>query len=605
MSKNHTGRLADLRRILKEQSLDGVLIPSADEYQGEYVPACAARLAWLTGFDGSSGIAVVLADRAALVVPPLYAVQARAQTDPSLYTVVESPIVSPEDWLRAHVGAEARIGYDPRLHTVPQREKYAKALADRAACLVPLDPNPVDLVWAERPPVPSTLVESFPAALAGRSVAEKRALTAKTLQDKGASAFVVTMPDALAWLLNIRAQDLPHVPVALSRAVLHADGRVDWFIDPARLGESERRALGPEVSIRPPDSFAEALAGLARTARESGRPVALDGRTTSAFIADALSLAQAPVRDMPDPCIEPRALKTPAEQAAMIETHRRDGLAVELALARVSRKIAAGESLTECEVSDIFLECRARDPAFRAASFATIAAFGPHAAMPHYRPVQETDARIAAPGILLIDSGGLYCAASYAGTTDITRTMAVGNPLPEARRSATLVLKGHIAVARAVFPEGTPGAQIDGLARRFLWREGLDYRHGTGHGVGCFLSVHEEAAPISPKGTQGLRAGMILSNEPGFYREGHYGIRIENLVRVIETGAVLEDGRRMLGFDTITLAPIDRALVDPALLTAGEKDWLNAYHGRVRAAHSEQLEGEDARAWLEESTAAL
>lgn len=604
MSKNHTDRLSALRKACRGCGFDGILVPSADEYQGEYTPPCAARLAWLTGFDGSSGVAVVLPESACLLVPALYALRARTQTDPALYTVDDSAKTSVGKWLAAHAAPGAKIGYDPRLHTIRQIEGYRKALAGKDITLASLRFNLIDSLWEDRPPTPATPVELFPEALAGRSAADKRALAARSLCEEGACACVLTMPDSIAWLLNIRGADLSHVPVALSYAILDAqDGTVTWFIASERVCDDLRRTLGADVVLRAPSEFTAALETLAGGARAAGLPIALDLRTAPAHVHDTLIQAGAQVQDLRDPCIDPRACKTLSEQTAMIEAHRRDGLAMVRALAWLAREAGKG-TLTELDVSAHFLSCRARDSAFRGTSFDTIAAFNDHAAMPHYRPVPESNARIVPPGILLIDSGGLYCSGDAAGTTDITRTLAVGIPTVEMKQRNTLVLKGHIALARAVFPEGTPGAQIDTLARQFLWAEGLDYGHGTGHGVGCFLSVHEEAARLSPKGADGIRAGMILSNEPGYYQEGAYGIRIESLVLVREMGATLADGRKMLGFETISLAPFDRALIDTGLLAPEERIWIDAYHAQVRAAYAGFLDSQDLN-WLLEVTAAL
>lgn len=607
MSKNHTERLSGLREILKEAGLDGFIVPSADEYQGEYTPDCAARLAWLTGFDGSSGVAVVLPDRAALFVPGLYEVQAKTQTDTSLYQVVNGRKTPPKDWIAANAAPGAKIGYDPLLHTAAQIEAYKAALKDKEITLAPLAENPVDALWRDRPAAPASAVELFPDAVAGRSAAEKRALVARTLREKGALAFVMTMPDSIAWMLNIRAGDLEHVPVALSYAIVEeaGDGKTTWFIAPDRVGAAVRAALGPDVALRDPAEIPAALKELGEAARAAGKPMAFDPGTAPVFLQEAVKAAGAEILALEDPCIVPRACKTPSEQAAMIESHRRDGLAVVRALARLSRAFEQSANITELTVSGVFLECRRMDPAFRGTSFDTIAAFGPHAAMPHYRPIPETDIPVTAPGILLIDSGGQYLSDKFAGTTDITRTIAVGRVSDDIRRNNTLVLKGHIAVARAIFPEGATGAQIDGFARQFLWREGLDYEHGTGHGVGGCLSVHENIkVRIDPKIAEPLRVGMILSNEPGWYREGDCGIRIESLVLTVDTGETFADGRKKLRFETITLAPIDRNLIEASMLDAGEREWLNAYHDRVRAAHEAHLDAAD-HAWLLSACAPL
>jgi len=563
------------------------LIPRADEYQGEYIPDSANRLRWMSGFTGSAGIAVVLADKAAVLSDGRYTIQLGREIDAGVFETGDITKQSAGEWIVKNA-PDALIGYDPKLHT----PREIAAFKDRGIELKPLSRNPVDAVWEGRPEAPASPVENFPLEYAGHIAAEKLEALAMALKESKAEAAIISLSDSIAWLLNIRARDIAHIPVALSYGIAYDDGSFDWFIDEKRVGGDVREALGRDVRIHPPAMLEEKIAAL------RGRAVLLDERRASVWFAERLDAAGAKRIDEKDPVILFKARKNRAEQAAMRAAHLRDGVAVTKFLHWFARE-SVREKLTELDVEQKLEAFRKEAPEYREASFDTIAGFGANGAIVHYRATPETNALIERWNLLLLDSGAQYAD----GTTDITRTMAVGAPSEEMRENYTAVLKGHIAVASARFPEGTTGAQIDALARAPLWQRGLDYAHGTGHGVGCYLSVHEESASISPRGQEALRAGMILSNEPGYYKEGAYGIRLENLLLVREDGICAATGRKMLCFETLTLAPFDKALIVPELLSADEAFWLASYHKAVFAELSPYLD-EEARAWLGEQVAA-
>ncbi len=590
-------RLNALRTELARQGLDGFIIPRTDEYQGEFLPPGAERVAWLTGFTGSAGVAVVLKDRAVVMTDGRYQIQVRRQVDGALFETGDSTKIPAADWLAEHAAEGSVIGYDPRLHTVEQLRVLEMKCRNAGLVLKACAVNPVDAIWTDRPAPPESAVAIFPEVYAGRSAHDKRQDLAAALTKKKAHAYVFTLPDSIAWLLNIRGGDVPHTPVALSYAVLHeADGGVDWFINPERVPAAVKRHLGNAVRVVAPEGLEKTLTDVARAARDAGRPVLLDYKRAPVRFRLLLEQAGAEVRDEKDICIQPRACKNAAEIAAMENAHIRDGAAMARFLFWLEQEAPKG-TLTEMDVGAQLETFRAADPKYRTSSFESIVGFGANGAIVHYRAVPETNAKIVPPGLLLVDSGGQY----EDGTTDITRTVAVGAPDAEMRDRFTRVLRGHIALARAKFPDGATGAQLDTLARFPLWEKGLDYAHGTGHGVGCYLSVHEEAASISPRGHEPVRAGMIISNEPGYYKEGGYGIRIESLVLAEEAGKT-ESGVSMLSFRTLTFAPIERRMIMAELLTADEKDWLNAYHASVFQRVS-PLVSKEVAAWLKQATA--
>ena len=587
-------RLAALRAELARRDLDGFVVPLSDEHQGEYVARRSQRLAWLTGFTGSAGMAIVLAERAALFVDGRYTLQAAAQVDGSLYEhrhITEEP---PDAWLREHLGEGAALGYDPRLHGASQRDRLAAPCRAVGARLAPCEDNPVDSLWADQPPAPLGPIAPHPARFAGAEAGEKREIVAARLAKKSAAAAVLSAPDSIAWLLNVRGADVANSPLPHSFAIVHGDGDVDWFVDRRKLLPEIPVHLGNAVHVREPETMADVLGALA----DVGKAVLIDEAATPVWMVDRLTDGGAEVIRGADPCALPKACKNAVELDGIRAAHRRDGAALTRFLAWLAS--APPGSITELDAVDRLAAMRAGGEHYRGASFDTISGAGANGAIVHYRVTEESN-RTLEPGTLyLVDSGGQY----LDGTTDVTRTVAIGPPEPEHRDRFTRVLRGHIALATARFPRGTTGAQLDTLARQFLWQAGLDYDHGTGHGVGQYLNVHEGPQRISRMGSAAaLAPGMVVSNEPGYYKTGAYGIRIENLVAVTEADDV---NGGFLGFETLTLAPIDRALIDPTMLTADERAWLDAYHTRVADILTPLLTDDaDALAWLRAATAPL
>ena len=577
-----------MRTILDRQGVDGFLVPRADEHLGEYVPPGAERLAWLTGFTGSAGLAVVLRDRAAVFADGRYTLQLAEQADPALFEhrhLTEEP---PASWLAA-MAPGARIGYSPWLHS----EDGLRPYADAGLTLVPLAANPVDEAWRDRPAPPRSPAVPHPHAYAGRSSAEKRAEIAAVLRKAGQDAAVLTDPASLAWLLNIRGSDVPYTPLALGFALVHADGGVALFMDPAKLGPETRTWLGNAVEARDPVDLPAALAALA------GRRVRVDPAGSPAWFAETLRAAGAEPMSGSDPCLLLKAAKNPTEQNGARAAHARDAVA----LCRFLHWLegAAGRE-TEMSAAARLLALRAEQALFQGESFPAISAAGEHGAIIHYRVTPESDRPIRSNEVYLIDSGAQY----LDGTTDVTRTVWTGPGTPPAtlRERFIRVLQGHIALATLRFPEGVSGPHLEAFARRALWQAGLDYDHGTGHGVGSYLSVHEGPASLSRAGrVVPLAPGMILSDEPGYYEPGAYGIRLENLL-LVQAAEGLGARKPFLRFETLTLAPFDRKLIEPGLLTAEERAWLDLYHARVVAEVGSGLE-QDARAWLERACAPL
>ena len=592
-SSESAARTAALRKELREAGLTGFVVPHADEHQSEYLPASAERLAWLTGFIGSAGAAVVLADEAAVFADGRYTLQVRNEIDPAIYAVehlVENP---PSKWLAGRLKAGDRIAYDPWLMTGAEVRRLSEACAAAGAELVPIDENPIDRLWTDRPAVPLEQVTIHPLAFAGEEARDKIARLQASLAEKKADAAVLAQADSIAWLFNIRGADIAHNPVALAFAILPVSGKPELFIDGRKLANSVRTELAEIAEPRSPSELAGALAALgARKAR-----VLIDPQHSPAALADAITKAGGSVVKGSDPVALPRARKNKAEIAGSHNAHLRDGAAMVRFLAWLDRE-APGGRLDEIAAAEKLREFRgetaARDGSELAdLSFATISGAGPNGAIIHYRFSPASARRLEPDSLYLIDSGAQY----RDGTTDITRTVAVGTPTAEMRDRFTRVLKGHIAIATARFPAGVSGAQLDSFARAALWQAGLDYDHGTGHGVGSFLSVHEGPARISKLGTVPLEPGMILSNEPGYYKTGAYGIRIENLVLVLPPIKVPGGERDMLSFETLTLAPIDRRLIEPEMMTAEEIAWLDAYHARLPGALDRLLD-DDERRWL-------
>ncbi|MSP68289.1 MAG: aminopeptidase P family protein [Alphaproteobacteria bacterium] len=586
-------RLAALRAELARRGLAGFLQPVGDEHQGEAVPPGAQRLPWLTGFTGSAGLVMVLAAQAALFTDGRYTLQAEAQVDGTLFARLHSGKSPPETWLTANLRAGNRFGYDPWLHAIDAVARLRAAVEKAGATLIACDGNPIDSVWPDRPPLPIAPVVPHDLRFAGQASADKRAQTAETLAAQGADAAVLTLPDSICWLLNIRGGDVANSPQALAFALLHRDGTVDLCIEGRKVTPGLAQHLGNAVRLAAPHDFGPLLDRQVR----AGKRLGADPGTAPAWVFERIERAGAKALRLADPCVLPKARKNPVELAGTQAAHRRDGAALTRFLAAVAREAPRG-TWTEIEAQDRLASCREGGEHYRGPSFNTISGAGPNGAIVHYRARTETNRRLE-PGMLyLVDSGGQY----LDGTTDVTRAVAIGAPSPEMRDRFTRVLKGHIALATARFPRGTTGAQLDALARRALWDAGLDYDHGTGHGVGSFMNVHEGPQRIAKGGTSAaLEPGMIISVEPGYYKTGAYGIRIENLVVVVEVP--LPEGAEvdLLGFETLTLAPIDRNLVEARLLTAEEIAWLDAYHARVCAVLTPIVDAETAT-WLVQAT---
>ena len=589
-------RITRLRALMATMGLDALLVPRADEHQGEYVARSAERLAWLTGFSGSAGLAVIGRSAAALFVDGRYVVQAPGQVDTRLFTVLQVPHAKPSEWLIATLKQGGTLGYDPWLHTQASIEDLEAALAPKGIKLKALARNPVDRVWGrDRPAPPRAPVLPQALAYAGKSGEDKLSELKEALRRDGADAVVLTQPDSIAWLFNIRGADVAHNPVPLAFAVVPVAGKAELFIDKAKLGREARAHLAPLARIGDPAALASRLAAL----KASGKRVRLDPQTAASWFFRKLKGGKAPIQRGADPCLLPKARKNATEIAGARAAHKRDGAALARFLAWLDREAASGR-LDEIAAARQLERLRSETQALKDISFDTISGAGPNAAIVHYRVTTASNRPLRPGDLYLVDSGAQY----LDGTTDVTRTVAIGTPSREMQQRFTLVLKGHIALATARFPKGTRGVDLDAFARRPLWQAGLDFDHGTGHGVGSYLSVHEGPQNISKRGLATLEPGMIISNEPGYYKEGAYGIRIENLV-LVEAAARVDGGEReMLGFATLTLAPIDRRLILAALLAPEELAWLNAYHARVSREIGPEL-GADDRAWLEAATAPI
>lgn len=597
LMQTHEARLNALRKELARRNLDGFVIPISDEHLSEYVGAYAQRLAWLTGFGGSAGSAAVLKDKAAMFVDGRYTLQVRQQVSGQHYEYKSVPDDSMGDWLAENGGEGARIAYDPWLHTRGWATAMAKKLEAVGGELVPVDSNPLDAVWDDQPEPSDARAYVQDDALAGRSSAEKRGEIAEWLKAEKLDAVVISALDSVAWTLNIRGSDVDHTPVALSYLMVQADGTADWFIAPGKVPAEVAQALGNAVRIRPRDEFSAAFAELA------GKRVAADPARSVAAIFQRLDDVGAEIVSKDDPTVLPKAIKTPAEQQGHRDAQARDGVAIARFLHWLSVEAPTGEVDELAAAAKLLAFRNANSDQLRDLSFDTISGAGPNGASPHYRVDEESNRQLEPNSVYLVDSGGQY----PDGTTDITRTIWTGPDAPPAEvcDRFTRVLKGHIALDMQTFPPGTPGSSLDSLARQHLWMAGLDYAHGTGHGVGAFLGVHEGPQRIAKgRGAQAgtdqpLMAGMILSNEPGYYKANEYGIRIENLVLVEDREIEGMEGE-WLGFETLTFAPIDRTLVGKSLLSPAEIDWWNTYHAKVREVIAPQLDGE-ALVWLEEA----
>jgi Xaa-Pro aminopeptidase len=584
------GRVAALRAALKTRGLDGFVVPRADRQQNEYVAPSEERLAWLTGFSGSAGFAVVLAERAALFVDGRYTTQVRDQTDTKIFSIEHLIEAPPEQWLEANLKNGDTLGYDPWLHTAEGVEKLAKACAAAGATLKAVPDNPIDALWTERPAPPSGAVVLHDIRYAGEASADKLKRVRAEIAKLHADALLVSDPESVAWLFNIRGSDLPHTPLALADAIVRREGRPALYVEARKLGNAVRNALGDIADIHAPDALLGDLAAL------KGKTVRLDRASAADVITTTITESGGKPMRGPDPITMMKAIKNHTEIAGSRTAHERDGAAVTRFLAWFASEAPAGK-LTEIDAVNMLEAIRHDTGKLKDVSFPTISGSGPNGAIVHYRVTTASNRTISPGELFLVDSGAQY----EDGTTDITRTVIVGDPSAEMRDRFTRVLKGHIGIATAIFPENTSGAQLDPLARLSLWQAGLDYDHGTGHGVGSYLSVHEGPARISKMGTVALRRGMILSNEPGYYKPAAYGIRIENLVLVIAEPSPPGGEKPLNAFETLTLAPIDRRLIEARMLSGKERAWIDSYHERVHEVIAPQVDKPTLK-WLEAAT---
>jgi Xaa-Pro aminopeptidase len=585
-------RLALLRAELKRQGLDAFIFSRADEHQNEYVPPCEERVAWLTGFTGSAAIVVVLADKAALFTDGRYTLQAKDQIDGTFFAIehmVENPA---SKWLSENLSTGAALGYDPWRTTADGVERLEKAAKEAGARLVAVKDNPLDAVWRERPASPLTPVVLHGLQYAGEDAGKKIARIRELLTKEKIGVAVLSDPASVAWTFNIRGNDVAHTPLPLSWAIVPREGEPQLFVDARKLSNEVRDALAKLADVREPRELEVELHEAAR-----GKSVRLDQSTAPSKLAEIVKAAGGSISKGADPVTNLKAVKNETEIAGMRAAHLRDGVALTRYLAWLDRETPGGK-VSEIDAVAALETFRRETGRLKEISFPTISGAGPNGAIVHYRVTEATNRKLKSGELFLVDSGAQY----EDGTTDVTRTVAVGKPSDEMRERFTLVLKGHIAVARAVFPEGTNGAQLDPFARRALWEAGLDFDHGTGHGVGSYLSVHEGPARISKLGNAALLPGMILSNEPGYYKAGSYGIRMENLLLVEKRKGGIE--KQLLGFETLTFAPIDLRLVDTKLMSAEEIAWLNGYHAEVRAKIGPQIDVRE-RNWLDQATAPL
>jgi Xaa-Pro aminopeptidase len=588
-------RMKKLRARLKSLKLDGFLVPHGDEFQNEYLPACNKRLLWLTGFSGSAGLAVVLQNKAAIFIDGRYTLQVTNEIDPKLFEPLQVPQNAPADWIAKQVTKKARIGFDPRLLPLKTIENLRKAVeAKNPQCqFVPVDENPLDMIWEDRPPLPQTPVSIHPLKYAGQKASEKIETLKQNLRDNKQAAYLLTDQASIAWLFNIRGRDVPHTPLALSYAIIHARKKPELIIDPKKLSAVVKKKLGIDAKLVPMSKLEASIDALAK----GKGPVALDPAKTSCWFDDRLKAgSELEIIHQSDPCTLPKAIKNQTEIDGTRNAHIRDGVAVSRFLCWLEDQIETG--IDEIGAAQKLEGFRAETGKLKDISFETISGSAANGAIVHYRVDEQSNKAFKKNSLFLVDSGGQY----LDGTTDITRTIAIGKPTNEMRRHFTLVLKGHIAIATSRFPKGTRGVDLDGMARMALWKAGLDYDHGTGHGVGSFLGVHEGPQGISKLAMTAFAPGMIVSNEPGFYKTGSYGIRIENLVLVTPEQTPKGGDRAMLGFETITMVPLDLALINFDLLTSEEIDWLSSYHKKVQRLISPHLETDKERKWLRQAT---
>ncbi len=583
-----------LRAELNALDLDGFLVPHEDEYDNEYLPDCNERLLWISGFSGSAGAAIVMKDRAAVFVDGRYTLQIRQQADAEIFDYRDLVEEGLSGWIENHAKAGEKIGYDARLHS-PASLKRLKICANRAGVeLVSVETNPIDTAWTDRPAAPMAQINPQPMEFAGEEHGSKRHRIGIAVERGAADAAVITAPPSIAWLFNIRGGDVSRAPLPLAAAIINKDGTATLFVEPEKLTDETRTHLGNEVAVRPESEFAAGLKEM------QGKTVRVDPSTASAWVYDQLNAGGASVQELEDPVMRPKAAKNAAEVNGSRQAHIRDGAAITKFLHWLDTEAQSGE-IDEIQAARKLEEIRMELPELRDLSFDTISGAQGNAAFAHYRVSEDSNLKLVPGSLYLVDSGGQY----PDGTTDITRTVPIGQPTAEMRTQFTRVLKGHIALSRVRFPVGTTGTQLDTLARLPLWEAGFDYDHGTGHGVGAFLSVHEGPQRISKAPSAvALEPGMIVSNEPGYYKEDGYGIRVENL-QVVSPAKALPGGERdMLGFETLTMAPIHKDLIDLHLLTPAELAWMDAYHADVRTRILPLVEGAVAD-WLLKATEPL
>lgn len=592
----YVSRLSDLRDELSRRNLSGFMIPHADEYQNEYTPDSAERLRWVTGFSGSAGVAVAWHDSAAIFVDGRYVLQVKTEVHPSCFVPYHTADLPVTDWLSSVLQPGSRLGYDPWLHTSDDVERLRVICEQAKAELVATTPNPIDVIWTDRPAVPLTPMIPHPLVYAGKDSQEKREELGRKLKEDRVGAAVITAPDSLAWLLNIRGEDLAYTPLSLCMGIVFQDGSVRLFIPRQKLTPQTLEHFGPSVFPCPPDTFEDELKKLG----QQNMCVLCDPKKTPSWIVDCLRQQHVMIRHGDDPCVLPKACKNHVEAQGARNAHVRDGAALCRFLAWLDRESAGGK-VTELDAASYLDACRQKNDLWKDMSFPTISGAGKNGAIIHYRSTPESNARLAPGTLYLVDSGAQY----LDGTTDVTRTVAIGTPTAEHRDRYTRVLKGHITLATVRFPKGTTGSQLDVLARRSLWEVGLDYDHGTGHGVGSYLGVHEGPQRISKAGgSVALHPGMIVSNEPGYYKAGAYGIRLESLVLVTPCANMTGAERELYAFETLTLAPFDRRLIELSLLSKEDVTWINAYHARVCDVVCPLVDDETA-GWLRDATQPL
>ncbi len=586
-------RLSALRAELAKQDLDGFIVPRTDEFQGEYIPPSAERLAWLCGFTGSAGLAVILKDTAAIFIDGRYTLQVRTEVPESLYHyqhLSENPATG---WVTENMQSGQKLGFDPWLMTPRQVENFTTAAEKAGASLVSIASNPIDAIWHDRPAAPEGAIVAHDIVYSGQNSASKSAEIAELLKSNNQDSAIISKPESIAWLLNVRGNDLEHSPLPLSLAIIHDDGQIEWFVSPAKISNSLTQHLEKSISILAPDQVGNTLDKMGKAQSK----VRLHGDSTPYWVVDKLKTAGAKIQLGNDPCELPKAIKNASELAGTRAAHHRDGVAIARFLCWFD-SVSSQPGLSEMEVGDKLAALRAEGDIFKSLSFDTISGSGPNGAIVHYRVDEQSNRVLDQNSLILVDSGGQY----LDGTTDITRTIPIGTPSDEMRDNFTRVLQGHIALARAKFPFGTTGSQLDPFARQALWRAGLDYDHGTGHGVGSFLNVHEGPHRISKSpSTVPLQAGMIVSNEPGYYKTGAYGIRIENLIAVHEFEPASEGRKALLGFETLTKAPIDLRLVNASMMESFELEWLNNYHSGVFNQLKDDLDAQTVE-WLKVAT---